>query len=131
MKAGTLSVGRRASSFAALVFLLLLTGCASLNTNWPARVGTYTFDDAVLEFGPPNKSAPLSDGTQVAEWVTQYRYTRTYSPYTYAGSAYASEYMLPYGPLAGEAYVHSSPGTVLRLAFDPDGKLQSWKILLQ
>ena len=132
MNAGTLAAGRCASPFAALVFLLLFApGCVSLGTDWTARVGIYTFDEAVLEFGPPDKSAPLSDGTQVAEWVTRIGGTRTYSPYSYTGSAYSSGYMLPYASLAGAPYMDSCPSTVLRLAFAPDGKLQSWKILLR
>ncbi len=51
---------------------LLLAGCVTQRINWNARIGTYTFDQAVLDFGPPDKQARLSDGRLVAEWISRY-----------------------------------------------------------
>lgn len=61
--------------------LVALTGCATRQKiDWSARVGNYTFDQAVLDFGPPTKQAKLTDGTLVAEWQTQRGYAQTYYP---------------------------------------------------
>lgn len=54
-----------------LVFigLLVAAGCAtSRNEDWPSRIGNYTYDNAVKEMGPPDKTETLTDGTQVADW---------------------------------------------------------------
>ena len=55
-----------------LIFLVLLvlffTGCAS--TNWDSRVGSYTNDQAILEYGPPDNKSQLSDGQVVYSWTT-------------------------------------------------------------
>ncbi len=55
-------------AFAALV----VGGCATTKPiDWNSRVGTYTFDQAVTELGPPDKQARLSDGKTVAQWITR------------------------------------------------------------
>jgi hypothetical protein len=51
---------------------LLLAGCATHRVDWNARIGVFTYDQAVTELGPPDKKATLTDGTMVAEWVTHY-----------------------------------------------------------
>jgi len=103
--------------------LLALTGCATRpKIDWSARVGNYTFDQAVLELGPPAKQAKLSDGTLVAEWQTSVGYTRTdYIPY--AGSY---RYPYYYGGYTAPITTYS-PGTYLRLTFGPDSQLKAWK----
>ena len=54
----------------ALVFALFATGCATKpRVDWNSRVGSYTYDQAVVELGPPSREATLSDGRRVAEWV--------------------------------------------------------------
>src|ERR1039457_4921748 len=46
-----------------------LAGCVTMSKiDWAARVGNYTYDQAVTELGPPDKAAKLSDGTTVVEW---------------------------------------------------------------
>jgi outer membrane protein assembly factor BamE (lipoprotein component of BamABCDE complex) len=47
-------------------------GCSTTKpVAWDSRVGTYTFDQAVTELGPPDKPpAKLSDGKTVVQWVT-------------------------------------------------------------
>jgi hypothetical protein len=64
-----------AAKFSWLAILALITvfiaGCASTKPiDWNSRVGTYTFDQAVTELGPPDKQARLSDGKTVAQWIT-------------------------------------------------------------
>ena len=56
--------------FAALA-ALVFSGCATARVDWNSRIGHYTFDQAVIELGPPDKQARLSDGRNVAEWVTR------------------------------------------------------------
>ena len=51
------------------VFLL---GCRTApKIDWQSRIGTYTYDQAVVDFGPPDKAAKLSDGRTVADWVSR------------------------------------------------------------
>jgi hypothetical protein len=105
---------------------VFLTGCAGTKTDWNSRVGIYTYDQAVTELGPPDKSAKLTDGTTVAEWMTR----RGYS----GGSV---GFMYGYGyPYHGYPYYHyppyylaepPSPDYFIRLTFGPDGKLQAYK----
>ena len=54
------------------VVATLLAGCATHRINWGARIGTYTLDQAIVELGPPDKQAKLSDGRRVAEWISHY-----------------------------------------------------------
>jgi hypothetical protein len=103
--------------FAALVF----AGCASgPKIDWAARVGHYTYDQAVLELGPPDKIAKLDNGVIVANWITR----RGYS-YTTGGAAVYGAYP---GTVVMPGYTQSySPTYFLRLTFGTDGKLTEWK----
>lgn len=116
----------RACALLLLLALVGLTGCATRNKiDWSARVGNYTFDQAVLELGPPAKQAKLSDGTLVAEWQTAVGYTRTdYIPY---GGPYRYPYY--HGGYAAPLTTYS-PGSFLRLTFGPDNQLKAWKKFL-
>jgi hypothetical protein len=101
----------------------LLVGCATPRVDWNARIGTYVYDQAVLDLGPPDKQAKLQDGTVVAEWLTRRGY---YHSYNYAPFAYG------YYPWWSGAYYPSyidsySPDYYLRLIFSPEGKLSAWK----
>ncbi|MCX7871687.1 MAG: hypothetical protein N2487_00205 [Verrucomicrobiae bacterium] len=98
-----------------ILFLILVGGCATRpKIDWNARVGNYTFDDAVREMGPPDKSAKLSDGTIVCEWLTSRGYSRGHYVY-FPGS-------LPYYWTDPPA-----PDRFLRLTFSQEGKLIEWK----
>jgi hypothetical protein len=60
-------------SFLAILALAtaLMVGCKTTKPiDWNSRVGTYTFDQAVTELGPPDKQTTLSDGKLVAQWIT-------------------------------------------------------------
>jgi len=49
----------------------LIVGCKTTKpVDWNSRVGTYTFDQAVTQLGPPDKQTTLSDGKLVAQWIT-------------------------------------------------------------
>src|ERR1043166_8539424 len=62
--------------FVLLIFLVWSAGCATTpKIDWNSRIGSYTYDQAVLEFGPPDRAATLTDGTRVVEWITARGYT--------------------------------------------------------
>ncbi len=111
---------RAARSWLALAAMLIIAGCATQRIDWASRIGTYTFDNAVLELGPPDKQAKLQDGTVVAEWLTNRGGSYAYPAYGYGNYPYW--YATPPTP----TYV-DSPDFYLRLTFGPDGKMQSWK----
>jgi hypothetical protein len=100
---------------------LALAGCVTQNIDWPARVGNFTYDQAVLELGPPDKSSKLTDGTVVADWLT-HRAETLVAPEPYF--APPGGYFGPLTPMRTETYV---PAQYLRLTFGADGKLKTWK----
>jgi len=102
----------------ALALALLLAGCATPQVDWNARIGQYTFDQAVIELGPPDKQAKLQDGTVIAEWLVG-------RGYHYASPAFGFPGCYP-GWIYGPAYFDNRvPDRFLRLTFGPDGKLES------
>ncbi len=107
-------------AFAALL-AVLLTGCVSPPINWPARVGQYTYDQAIVEYGPPDKSARLQDGSIVAEWMTRSGQVVTTPDPLWGPPGY---WYGPFPPAYTQTYF---PATFLRLMFGPDGKLKTAK----
>lgn len=89
-------------------------GCVTQRVNWDARVGVFTFDQAVLEMGPPDKTGKLEDGVAVAEWLTQRGFAR--------GSVQNTS-----GTWVEHYYEPPMPDFYLRLNFGPDGRLRAWK----
>jgi hypothetical protein len=109
---------------AAFILAAFLTGCAT-PINWQARVGVYTYDQALMDYGPPARSAKLSDGSTVAEWMTDRgQVIVTPGPYVYGPAYYGRGY---YGPVYGGYSTTYFPAQFLRLTFSPDGKLRMWK----
>src|ERR1022692_4512617 len=54
--------------FLAITFI---AGCKTTPTvDWNSRVGNYTYNQALAEFGSPEKQTKLSDGKTVAQWIT-------------------------------------------------------------
>lgn len=107
----------------ALVFVGLVAGCATTaKIDWNSRVGYYTHDQAVIDFGPPDKEATLTDGTKVGEWLT------------HRGHAHGAVGFMPryrYGYWTHFYYDTVSPDYYLRLTFNPEGKLKEWKKLVK
>ena len=102
----------------ALLAAFLLAGCATHRVDWNARVGNYTFDQAVTEFGPPDKQARLSDGKLVAEWISRYS----------SGSSVAIGTGF-YGYPGGVGIVQTTPNyyeSKLRLTFSTNNVLAAW-----
>lgn len=86
-----------------LAAVLFLAGCATTRqVDWNSRVGFYTYDQAIVEFGPPDKQATLSDGRTVAEWISR----RLGSSGGRSGTVTAAHR--------------------LRLSFGTDGRLADW-----
>ncbi len=93
-----------------------LAGCATTRVDWNARVGHYTYDQAVTELGPPDKQAKLADGGIVAEWLIN------------RGSTYIYGTPGPYGfYYTGPVTAQTTPSRFLRLTFGADGQLAAWK----
>jgi len=101
---------------AVLALLLLLTGCASTKALWDGRIGRYSFDQAVRDLGPPDKSATLADGTRVAEWLT----ARGHLGRSVVGPT-------GYYPGATVWFEPGAPDAFLRLTFGPDALLREWR----
>lgn len=48
---------------------LILAGCAT-TIDWNTRIGVYTYDQAVMDYGSPISQTTLKDGSTVVEWKT-------------------------------------------------------------
>lgn len=102
---------------------LMLAGCAT-PINWQARVGVYTYEQAVMDYGQPMTLTRFSDGSMVAEWMIEHgaQVLTPVSDYYQPG---------PWGPFWGPAWAGYStayfPPRFLRLQFGPDGRLKAWK----
>jgi len=99
----------------ALLALVLAGGCASSKALWNGRVGNYTFDQTVLQYGPPDKSAALTDGTRVCEWLLQRGYVSANTYRMYPGTSVYTQLSSP------------TPDYYMRLTFDTNGTLRAWK----
>src|SRR6266404_3158457 len=96
---------------------LYLAGCASNpKADWNSRVGSYAYDQAVAEMGPPDKSAKLSDGSTIAEWFIKHGSSVSFG----VGTGFYGR-----GSSVGVGQTVGSPpsGEYLRLTFGADGKL--------
>jgi hypothetical protein len=99
----------------------LISGCASTpKVDWNARVGSFTYDQAVAEMGPPDKSTKLSDGSSVAEWFLKHSSSFAVGVGTgfYSGGSSVG---------VGQTVGTSPSGQYLRLTFGADGKLTKWE----
>jgi hypothetical protein len=101
---------------------LVLAGCATTpKIDWKTRVGTYTYDQAITELGPPDKAAKLTDGTTVAEWLKlPAQIVVSPQPYFATPGYY-------YYPLPPMVTTTRFPAIYWRLTFAPDGRLKQFK----
>ena len=104
-----------------VIGILLLAACASRPPiDWATRIGHYTFDDSVREFGPPDKSAQLTDGSRVAEWYSARRSGVSFGVGTGISTGNVGVGVgQTVGPGAGVRF--------LKLTFDPEGKLVAYQ----
>ena len=102
-----------------MLAVFMLAGCQFAKPiNWNSRVGSYSFDQAVIELGPPVSQAKLSDGRLVAKWVTRY---------AGGGSVIVSGGFYAYP--SGVGIVQTSPNYYERqliLTFSTNNVLASW-----
>ena len=103
---------------------VLIAGCATAKFDWDSRIGNYSYDQAVLELGPPDRLAPLSDGSKVGEWLTQRGYAQ--GSFSAGGS-----YHYGGGPWFHHYQETPSPDHFVRLTFGPDGKLKDWRKVMK
>ena len=106
-------------SLLAVFMAALLTGCATHRINWDGRIGNYSYDQAIVDMGPPDKMARLSDGKTVAEWITRYS-----SPGTVMVGGGGGFYRH-----GGIGWVETSPTyfeSQLRLTFTTNNVLAAW-----
>jgi hypothetical protein len=99
---------------------LVITGCTTAHVDWNARVGTYTFDQAVNELGPPDKQTQLTDGRTVADWITRY----PGGPSVSVGTGFSA---YPGGVTYVQTYPPNYYEDVLRLTFNTNHVLENWK----
>ena len=106
---------------AAVVGLMatLCLGCASkVLDKYTSRIGTLTYDEALIELGPPNHVAELDNGGKVADWLQQgSRVYSTPSTAVVVGSWPSGVIMSPGGN------VGSTPAVYLLLTFGTDHRL--------
>ena len=106
------------------LFGLLVAGCSTTKkVDWNSRVGSYTYDQAVAEMGPPDKQTKLSDGKTVAEWITR-RSGGSGLSIGVGGGSFGSHGGVGVGVSQSVGSGGSERG--LRLVFGTDGKLTSW-----
>jgi hypothetical protein len=97
-----------------------LTGCATTKpVNWDSRVGNYTYNQALSEFGLPNRQVKLSDGKVVSKWFVQ----PPVGPRFNSGMSY---YGSNHGFGAGQAIGSGFNNQMLQLTFGTNGTLINW-----
>ena len=110
-----------------LALLWLSAGCASRpkvdpSINWNTRIGSYTFDQAVAEFGKPDIVGESSGG-KFAEWVIKRSPGMSFG-FGVGGGGFGSHSGVGVG--VGSSVTPPPSGEYLRLQFDADGKLKEW-----
>jgi len=101
-------------------FTMFISSCATTpKVYWNSRIGTYTFYQAKIDLGPPDKQSPLSDGRTVAEWIHRERGGTSFGVGT---GFYTGGVGVGVGQSIGSGY-HDK---ILKLIFTPDGRLESW-----
>ena len=112
-----------AANFSLLVILALtvtfLTGCTTLPPiDWNSRVGHYTYNQALSDFGQPNRQARLSDGKVQSSWFIQ----PPVNPRINTGMSYYGSAGFSTGQTPGGGYNNQ----MLQLTFDTNGTLIAW-----
>ncbi len=98
-----------------------IVGCKSTpKVDWQSRVGSFTYDQAVTELGPPDKVATISDGRKIADWV---RRSRRSGLSFGVGTGFSTGGV---GVGVGQSVGTSSRDQVLRLTFNAENRLVDW-----
>ena len=109
---------------AACCLAWMVAGCAtSGRVDWPSRIGNYTYDESVKEYGPPLRKETTTDGTQVVEWLLQKGQV-----YSTPAAGFGMGYWGRWG-WGGTVNGNSTPDLYRQRQFGPDGRLRTWKRL--
>lgn len=101
------------------IAITLFAGCATNRVDWSSRIGHYTSDQAIIDMGPPDKTAVLSDGRKVYEWVSRYNNNSNVAVATGFGGYPGS---VGFIQTTGPQYYESK----LRLTFTTNNVLSAW-----
>ncbi len=111
-----------------IVSALLTGGCVYRSrvtvedSEWGARIGRYTYQDALSELGEPQMVGESSEG-KIAEWVL--RQSMPFSiGFGFGGFGYGDHSSTGAG--VGTSVSPPPSGEYLRLRFDRNGKLAEW-----
>jgi len=111
------------------IVLSLLTGsCASgpkaniNNIDWRSRIGMYTYEEALAEFGEPDVVSETREGL-IAEWVLR-RSPMVSFGFGFGGVGYGPHTSTGVG--VGTSVSPPPSGEYLHLRFDRDGTLAEW-----
>jgi hypothetical protein len=131
VKSGAETRAISSRGFGVLVILaaILVSSCASSRTKWDNRIGVYSYQEALLDLGQPAKSEGLSDGTIVADWLTQAAERIETSTLVAAPALPASShqpYYVEY-PRQRKSSTLNVPAQYLRLVFGSNRKLKAWE----
>lgn len=97
---------------------LILAGCQTAPpANWASRVGSYTYDQAVAELGPPTSTTKLANGSTVAQWAQSGHATDNTFSFTSTAAGTNASTAPPMQP--GQRY--------LALTFDSNNILTGWQ----
>jgi hypothetical protein len=116
------------TSLSLILLLVLAGGCASgpktsvKDIDWRSRMGTYTYEQALAEFGEPNVIGESSEG-RTAEWVLQQSLPVTFG-FGFGTGSYGDHTSTGVG--VGTSVSPPPSGEYLRLRFDKDDKLAEW-----
>ncbi len=99
------------ASFVALIFL---AGCATSQPDWKNRIGSYSYDQAIVDMGPPDNAMNFADGTVIAKWYSSRRVSFGFG----AGASNGGAGGGISGPIGDEM-------RVTQFRFGPDGILES------
>jgi len=91
--------------------------------DWNSRIGAYTYDQAVIELGPPDKQARLDNGQTIAEWITHRSGGSGLSIGTgfFSGGGGSGV-----GVGVGQSIGAGPSDKILKLTFGSDHKLAAW-----
>ncbi len=87
--------------------------------DWRSRLGTYTYEEAVAEFGEPEVITEMSE-SMIAEWVLR-RSPMVSFGFGFGGVGYGHHTSTGVG--VGTSVSPPPSGEYLRLRFDRDGRL--------
>ena len=114
-----------------LLFIVLLFSAASCvygprvtveDSEWGARIGKYTYQEALAELGEPQLIGESSEG-KIAEWVLRQSIPFSIG-FGFGGIGYGHHSSTGVG--VGTSVSPPPRGEYLHLRFDRDGKLAEW-----